>query len=118
MEKLKTRSGHSLRFRGVCTAPRCNGAIICGELFHNFIGTWIRTDAGELEKVDPEKLDRYIGSDEGGHEVYEGDKLIARDGTEYTAALTVEFTCEEPRACDGKAYFAGGIEKLKVKAVI
>ena len=59
-EKLTLCDGRSLKFRSIATDSRLDGAKVCGELFHNQIGTWLLTDDQGLVRIAPDKLELVV----------------------------------------------------------
>ena len=64
-----------------------------GDLFHDGERTLIAYDGGEFE-VKPETVAQLIGYDSEGTAIYEGDKLIDDNGTEYTATVETQLIWE------------------------
>ena len=82
-----------IKFRG----KTIGGLIVFGSYYYENLDDIgeipiIMDEHGEENVVYPESVAQLVGYDANGKEVYEGDKLIDRDGRRIKAALRPNFT--------------------------
>ena len=72
-------------------------------------------DNGMIHEVDPDSVVQLVGYDVEGNEVYVGDTLEDILGNEYTSKIRIELSCDDPQSYNGKGYYAGTVDNLKLK---
>lgn len=68
-----------------------NGEFVFGDVAHTEVG--ILMDGGF--EVDPDSIAQFVGCDLDGAEVYEGDEVVAKNGTTWVAILGTTVTLPE-----------------------
>lgn len=73
-----------------------HGKLVYGEYAQNFMGgnpqiCYFDENGWTCTEVDPDSIAQLVGYDKDGNEVYEGDKLALKNGTEITAILFGDF---------------------------